>query len=915
MSASSFTITPSPMGISIDNNGNLYFVDVKENLIISFDKEGKERFALDRFGTAEGQFIDPFGITTSSNTFYISDQKLGRILAFDTNGEYKFSIYSKTYQPYSVAEPSGVSEDSDGNLLICDQLTGRILKVNDDFSIKDLDFSESEIPFKDVKSHGEVGQLSFIFYPQKIQLDADGNIYVLDYGSLVAELCESGLCIGSFARILKFSPDLKYEKTIADVENFPFLNDFIIWKEHIFATALFKGVFKFDLDGKIIAQNTSLGMPEEIAKGEDGNLYIADSSNSLINVLDTNLKEIKKIGAFGNTEGKLAHPEGVAVSENGDIYVADTKNSRIVVFDKNGNYNFLFGSFGNENNEFVNPTRVFVSGENVLVADPYASTVKVFDLSGNFKRYIASSKFFSGAFVSPTKVATNSSGMFAVLDGYMGRVILYKDGMYFESFNIFSDYSKRFSNFIKENELVIGDIALGEDGSVYVLNGNSSTVTRFYKNGQSADVDSSLISLKPTAIAISNDDTFYAASASKEKVIYGKWVSGSLVREGEIDLSKLHPSSKNPIYPSSIFVKDNILYITDTLNFSVIVFNMITKHLITIPINYPESEMSNTPEGVVADNSGNIYVCNSAFSRIEVYDNKGNFLYTFGKRGGPLGNASVLNDFPGAVRGYVGYFLYPSGIALSNNQLYIVDMLNRRIQMFDIGSIPLKTGTPCLAASTSKQGVILNWKDINENEARGYTIFKEKDNSFEEIAEVTLDKNFYIDRDVKNGSTYSYFVRTIVNEGGLSFPTNIVSVNAEGVIKDITSPEITVSSPLNYSTVETNSIVLKGKATDESSIDKVTVNGSEVSVSSNGSFSKTVNLTEGTNTITVIATDIVGNTTTKTITVTYQKQTVFLSERLPKHLVQKLHGLLQLKVLTLHSVNVQLSFRLVIPLP
>jgi ADP-ribosylglycohydrolase len=51
--------------------------------------------------------------------------------------------------------------------------------------------------------------------------------------------------------------------------------------------------------------------------------------------------------------------------------------------------------------------------------------------------------------------------------------------------------------------------------------------------------------------------------------------------------------------------------------------------------------------------------------------------------------------------------------------------------------------------------------------------------------------------------------------------------------------------------------------TDESGIDKVTVNGSAVSVSSNGSFSKSVNLTEGTNTITIIATDIAGNTTTK----------------------------------------------------
>ncbi len=866
-----FTFKPSPLSLSVDDN-NLYFVDAKEDVIVSFGKNGKEKQTIERFGTAKGQFVKPYGISVFNNIIYTTDQKLGRVLAFDANGNYKFGIYSTIYEPYSVDQPMGISEDKDGNIYICDEATGRILKVDKNFSLEDMDFSNSDIPFKDVHQNGEVGQVPFVFYPQEIQMDKNGNIYVLDYGSIFGEIDEGGFTIGTFSRILKFSQDLKYKRTIADVRKFPFLTDFIIDKGYIFATAL-SGIFKFDLSGEMIAQNASLGMPEEITKGNDGYLYIADSSHSSIDVIDTNLKLVKRIELFGHSKGGLAYSKGVAIAQNGNIYVADTGNSQIVVFDKNGDYKFSFGNLGNKENKLIHPTRIFIKGKSVFVSDPYASTVKVFDLSGNFKQYIASNKFFSGAFIYPSKVAVNSSGMMAVLDNYMGRIYLYKNGSYLESFNVFPDYSKRFSNFIKENELIIGDIALGEDNSVYLLNGNDSTITRFYNNGLSADVDSSLTGFYPSAITISKNGILYIAS-SEGKVIYGKWSKGSFVKKGEIDLSKVRTSIERSVYPAAIFVKRDILYIADTSNFAVEAFNMKTKHLITIPIKYPESEMSSTPEGVTADNNGNIYVCNSALSRIEVYDNDGKFLYEFGKKGGPLGDASVLNSFPGAVKGYVGYFLYPSGIALSNDHLYIADTLNRRIQSFDVSNLPSDAGVPCVAGSVSKQGVTLNWKTISKSNVKGYAVFKKEDNSFKEIARLDALKDSYLDRVVKNGETYNYFVRTILNNEKLSFPTNAVSVNVEGVVRDTTPPDIKIISPNNNSIANADFTIVKGTVTDESGLRKLTINKNNVSVSSDGSFSTTVNLTKDSNTITIVATDKAGNEATKTITVIYRPEII-----------------------------------------
>jgi len=92
------------------------------------------------------------------------------------------------------------------------------------------------------------------------------------------------------------------------------------------------------------------------------------------------------------------------------------------------------------------------------------------------------------------------------------------------------------------------------------------------------------------------------------------------------------------------------------------------------------------------------------------------------------------------------------------------------------------------------------------------------------------------------------------------------------VIEDFSAPVLTITSPTDKQTFDSSNITLKGVSTDaQSGIDKVTVNGAEVSVLSGGSFSKTIILPEGISEIVVIAKDKAGNETRKTITVTYKK--------------------------------------------
>ena len=75
--------------------------------------------------------------------------------------------------------------------------------------------------------------------------------------------------------------------------------------------------------------------PTQILTDARQNIYIADTGNNRIVILDENFNFLKELSHFG--EDALNGPCGVFVTADGDIYVGDTENMRIVIFDKDYN--------------------------------------------------------------------------------------------------------------------------------------------------------------------------------------------------------------------------------------------------------------------------------------------------------------------------------------------------------------------------------------------------------------------------------------------------------------------------------------------------------------------------------------------------------------------------------------------------
>ncbi len=91
------------------------------------------------------------------------------------------------------------------------------------------------------------------------------------------------------------------------------------------------------LDGTDIGSG-ALKSPQDLCVDKNGRMYIADSGNNRILILNkdyTMEREIREFSFNGKTE-QFLNPQGVFVTHKGEIFVADTENKRVVVFSASG---------------------------------------------------------------------------------------------------------------------------------------------------------------------------------------------------------------------------------------------------------------------------------------------------------------------------------------------------------------------------------------------------------------------------------------------------------------------------------------------------------------------------------------------------------------------------------------------------
>jgi DNA-binding beta-propeller fold protein YncE len=135
-----------------------------------------------------------------------------------------------------------------------------------------------------------------------------------------------------------------------------------------------------------------------------------------------------------------------------------------------------------------------------------------------------------------------------------------------------------------------------------------------------------------------------------------------VITDGLVEPSMLAIDRENRLlYVSDIELDQVLVYDADTLKLKRKIGTTGHKHELTTPGDFAK------PSGLAVDSDGNLYVADTLNNRIEIFDADGKFIRTFGKNG----------DGP-------GYFARPKGVAIDGDgHIWVADGMQDRVQVFN----------------------------------------------------------------------------------------------------------------------------------------------------------------------------------------------------------------------------------------
>ena len=304
-----------PWGITFDASGNLYFADNGFNRIRKVDTNGMfTTFAggndLSNIGdggaATNATLTHPQGVTFNAfGNLFIADTMKNRVRKVDINGIITTVAGTNMSSLFfgdggaatnaGLNQPSGVTFDAFGNLYIADMNHNRIRMVNTNGIITTVAGTNGLGKYA---GDGGAATNASLNSPNGVVFDVAGNLYIADTGNRRIRMVNTNGII----------------TTVAGTNG-----------------AGYSG------DGGA-ATTASLYGPRGVIFDASGNLYIADTGNSRIRMVDTNGIITTVVGngnaAFAGdggaaTNASLSHPTGVALDASGNLYIADNGNNRI----------------------------------------------------------------------------------------------------------------------------------------------------------------------------------------------------------------------------------------------------------------------------------------------------------------------------------------------------------------------------------------------------------------------------------------------------------------------------------------------------------------------------------------------------------------------------------------------------------
>lgn len=222
-------------------------------------------------------------------------------------------------------------------------------------------------------------------------------------------------------------------------------------------------------NGQTPAAPGTFNDPWGIAVGSDGSVYVADTWNHRIQKFDASGNFVLQWGTGGlSSEGqdRFWGPRGVAVGPDGSIYVTDTGNRRVAVFDPQGKFQFEFEKGGDA--QLDEPVGIAIGSggagqdDRVYIADTWNQRVAVFTLQGKYMTSWPVQGWESTSVDNKPYIVVDHQSRVLVTDPEGYRVLVFEpDGKPAAVFGRFGEEQDSFN-------LPTG-IAIHSDGTVWVV--------------------------------------------------------------------------------------------------------------------------------------------------------------------------------------------------------------------------------------------------------------------------------------------------------------------------------------------------------------------------------------------------------------------------------------------------------------
>ena len=178
-------------------------------------------------------------------------------------------------------------------------------------------------------------------------------------------------------------------------------------------------IHKFGTDGTLIASVGTKGSgPLEFNEPRGitvdtitQKIYVADTSNHRIQVLNRDLTISHQFGGEGSKPGQLSYPYDVAIGKDSTVYVVERGNHRVQVFSADGKYLRHFGVKGTRVGQFQTPSGLCIDhNQNIYIGDK--GRIYIFGSNGQFITRFSKDRVVA----SPYGLAIDGTGSLCISD-------------------------------------------------------------------------------------------------------------------------------------------------------------------------------------------------------------------------------------------------------------------------------------------------------------------------------------------------------------------------------------------------------------------------------------------------------------------------------------------------------------------